>query len=74
MKKFMTIDQIVIASRNDVLRQEARGTLKSVNEHCTDNDENVYTITSLYSQWAENKVEAENAIFKMFNEEFSKYL
>lgn len=74
MKEFMTIDQIVIASRNDAIRQKARGTLKSVSEHCTDNDENVYTITSLYSQWAENEVEAENAIWKMFKEEFSKYL
>lgn len=74
MSEFMTIDQIVSAARNDVSRQLTKGTLKSESEVCIDNDENIYTIVSLYSQWAEDEIEAENAIWTMFKEEFSNFL
>ena len=74
MTEFMTIDQIVSAARNDAARQLSKGTLKAEGEQCTDNDENIYTIVSLYSQWAEDEVEAEDASWTMFKEEFSKFL
>jgi len=74
MTEFMTIDEIVNAARNDASRQVGRGTMKAESEQCTDNDENIYTIVSLYSQWAEDEIEAENAIWTMFKEEFSNFL
>lgn len=71
---YMTIDQIVAAAENDAARQLENGRLRSVNEHCGDDEENIYTLTSLYSQWAEDQVEAENAIWTMFREKFSRIL
>ena len=70
----MTIDEVVSAAHNDAARQLSKGTLKSINEDCTDNDENVHTIVSLYSQWAEDQMEAEDAIWTMFREKFSNFL
>lgn len=74
MTEFMTIDQIVDAARNDVSNHIANGTMKKESEHCTDDDENVYTIDSLYTQWAEDEGAASNAITTMFEEEFPEYL
>ena len=70
----MTIDQIVDASRNDVVRQIEKGTMRKEGEQCSDNEENIYTITSLYSQWAEDEEKASDAIYTMFEEEFPEYL
>lgn len=74
MTEYMTIDQVVAAAQNDVTRQLENGTMKKESEQCTENDENIYTITSMYSQWAENEVEAEQAIWTMFKEKFSNLL
>ena len=71
---YMTIDQIVAAAENDATRQLKNGRLRSINEDCGDDEENIYTLTSLYTQWAENEVEAEDAIWTMFKEKFSKFL
>lgn len=71
---YMTVSQIVDAARNDVLRHISNGTMKKEDEHCSDDDENIYTIDSLYSQWAENEEAASNAIYTMFEEEFTEYL
>ena len=72
--KYMTIEQIVTAARNDAENQEANGTLKKEGEQCTDDDENIYTIDSLYSQWAEDEHAASEAIQTMFEEEFPDYV
>jgi len=74
MTKFMTIQQVVDAARGDVLNSIANGTMKKESEQCTEHDENIYTIDSLYSQWAENEEAASNAISTMFEEEFPEYM
>ncbi len=74
MTEFMTTEEVVDAARNDVSKHIANGTFKKENEHCSDQDENIYTIDSLYSQWAEDEQKASNAITTMFKEEFSKYI
>lgn len=71
---YMTIDQVVSAAHNDAARQLENGRLRSINEDCGDDEENIYTLVSLYSQWAEDQVEAEDAIWTMFKEKFSKFL
>jgi hypothetical protein len=44
------------------------------NEGTTDdNEENFHTITSLYAQWAEDPVEAEEELWKMFEKDYPKY-
>jgi len=74
MTEFMTIEQVVDAARNDVTNQIANGTMKFETEQCTDDCENIYTIDSLYTQWAEDEAAASNAIYTMFEEEFPEYL
>ena len=72
--EYMTIEQVVTAARNDVINQIANGTMKMESENCPDDCENVYTIDSLYSQWAKDETAASNAISTMFEEEFPEYL
>ena len=74
MTEFMTVDQIVRASRNDITNHIESGTFKKESEQCTDDDENKHTITSLYAQWGEDVIEAEQAISTLFEEEFPQYL
>lgn len=74
MTEFMTITQIVDAARSDVNNHIASGTFRKEAEDCGDNEENIYTIDSLYTQWAENEEAASNAISTMFEEEFSEYM
>lgn len=63
MTRFMTIDEVVSAAHNDAARQSSKGTL----------NENVDAIASVYSQWAEDQMEAEDAIWTMFREKFSNF-
>lgn len=74
MDNYMTITQVVDAARTDVNNHIDSGTMKKEGEHCSDDDENIYTIESLYVQWGENKQAASNAITTMFEEEFPEYL
>ena len=74
MDKFMSIAQVVDAARSDVNNHIASGTMRKEAEHCGDNDENIYIIDSLYTQWAENEEAASNSITTMFEEEFPEYL
>lgn len=74
MNIHMTIEDVVTASRNDVANHIASGTFRKESEVCGDNDENRFTIESLYSQWADNPTEAELAINKMLDEEFPLYV
>lgn len=76
MLDYMTIDQIVAAAENDATRQQENGTLHHENDFEWDGQhgENVFTLVSLYSQWAKDTVEAEDAIWTMFRDKFSKFL
>lgn len=71
---YLSIEQVVDAARNDVSRKIKEGRFRGLQDTQNDNEENVHTIISLYSQWAENISEAENSIWTMFNKEFSKFL
>ena len=70
----MSIDEVLTAVRNDAVRHMEEGTFKKVGEDCTDNEENIYTMDSLYSQWAEDPEEASQAIYTMFIDEFPEYI
>jgi hypothetical protein len=70
----MSIEQIVTAVRNDVKNCIENGTFKKEGEPCGDNEENIYTMESLYGQWAEDEFEASEAIYTLFREEFSEYI
>ena len=72
MANTMTIDQIISAAKSDIGRQIAKGTWKGYDE-AGENEENFYTIVSLYAQWAEDEAEAEEALWKMFEEDYSGY-
>lgn len=71
---YMTIEQVVTAARNDTVNNIANGTFRKEGETCGDDEENIYTIDSLYTQWARNEEEASNAIRTMFEEEFADYM
>ena len=71
---YMTLEQVVDAARNDVTQQIKKGTMRKESEHCPDDEENIYTIDALYSQWAKDKEVASDAITTMFAEEFPEYL
>jgi len=71
---FLTIEQIVDAARNDVAKKLKKGLFIGQREVTRDDQVNVQTITSLYSQWAENEQEAEDLIWTMFRTEFGKFL
>ena len=73
MTKYMTIEQIIDAVRNDATRHKKNGTLKTTMQNCGDDEENRYTLDSLYSQWAKNPEEASDAITELFDEEFPNY-
>lgn len=72
MTNTMTIDQIISAAKNDIDIHIEAGTFTGY-EDCTENEENFYTITSLYAQWAENEAEAELALDTMYEEDYSEY-
>lgn len=72
MTDFMSIEQVVNAAKNDIDRQIENGTFKGY-ESAGDNEENFYTITSLYAQWARNENEAELALDKMYEEDYPEF-
>jgi len=72
MTDTMTNDQIVSAAKGDISRQIAKGTWKGYDD-ADDNEENFYTIVSLYAQWSDDPVEAENVLWRMFEEDYSGY-
>jgi hypothetical protein len=69
----MTIQQVLDAAKSDINRHVNNGTFKGY-EGADDNEENFYTITSLYAQWAENQSEAEAALDAMYAEEYSEFI
>lgn len=72
MTNTMTIDEIISAAKSDISRQIAKGTWKGY-EESGENEENFHTIVSLYSQWGEDEVAAEEALYTMFEEDYPDY-
>ena len=70
----MTNDEIISAAKSDIGRQIAKGTWFGYEACPADKDgENFHTIVSLYAQWGENVPEAEEALYAMFEEDYSGY-
>ena len=72
MTKYMTVEQILDSARNDISKHIAKGTFKA-NEGCDDDEENFYTIESLYCQWAEDEEEARESLWAMFEAEHPQH-
>lgn len=72
MADFMSIEQVVSAAKSHINRQISKGTFKGY-DNANDNEENFYTITSLYAQWARDKQSAENALDAMYAEDFPEF-
>ena len=72
----MTIEQILNAAYSDIVRNINRGTFTGMTapDDPSWEGENFYTITSLYSQWAVNVTEAEQALWAMYEEQFGQFL
>ena len=73
MNKYMTVEQIISAAKNDIDNHIAQGNFTGYEGTTTDDGENFYTITSLYAQWAENESEAEIALDAMYEEDYPEY-
>lgn len=74
MSEYLSIEQVVDAARNDVARKVKQGMFTGRRDTTNDDQENVHTIVSLYSQWAEDQGKAEDAIMEMMETEFKRYL
>lgn len=72
MTKYMSVEQILDSARNDISKHISRDTFTG-NETCEDDEENFYTIESLYAQWAEDENEARESLWKMFEAEHPQY-
>lgn len=73
MNNVMTIDQILSVAQGDINRHIESGMFTGNEGTTDDNEENFHTITSLYAQWAEDPVEAEEELWKMFEKDYPKY-
>lgn len=70
---YMTIDQIISASKSDIDNKIEDGLFTGDQGTTDDNEENFYTIESLYCQWAENQAEAELKVWEMFKEDYPEW-
>ena len=68
MTKYMTIEQILDCARTEMNKES----FKFFNS-AEDDEENFYTVESLYCQWAENEQKASDALWNMFEEEYPEY-
>lgn len=73
MTKFMTIDQIITSAKNDIDTHIDKNSFMGYEGTTDDDQENFYTITSLYAQWGEDIIVAELALDKMYAEDYPKY-
>ena len=73
MTDFMSNEQIVNAAKNDIDRHIDNGTFTGYEGTTDDDQENFYTITSLYAQWSRNEAEAELALDTMYAEDYPEY-
>ena len=75
MTDFMSIDQIISAAKNDINGKIGDGLFTGQEDTTNDDQENFYTIESLYCQWAK-RGEENNAglkIWEMFEEDYPEY-
>ena len=74
MTATMTIEQILSAALSDINRQIRNGRFKGDQDTTDDNEENFYTIESLYAQWAENPAEASLKLWETFEEDYPDWI
>ena len=72
MSRFFTTNQVLDIARTEINRKIAEGKFTG-NEGCEENEENFFTIESLYCQWAENMDRTSESLWEMFEEEFDEY-
>lgn len=70
---YMTIEQIQTAAKNDIDRHIKSNSFTGYEGTTDDNQENFYTITSLYTQWAKDSNEAEIALDAMYEEDYPQF-
>jgi hypothetical protein len=68
MTEFMTIEQILDCARTEMNNEGFK-----FFDSAEDDEENFYTVESLYIQWAENEQKATDALWNMFEEECPEY-
>ena len=68
MTKYMTIEQILDSARTEINKKG----FKFFNQ-ANDNEENFYTLESLYIQWTEDEKKSSDALWAMFEEEYPEY-
>jgi hypothetical protein len=78
MTATMTNDQILSAAISDIDNKIERGVFYGNDAPEDDNEhggdwENFHTITSLYAQWSDDPVEAEQILWDMYQEKYSQY-
>ena len=73
MTDFISNDQIVSAAKNDIDTHIENGTFKGYEGTTKNDQENFYSITSLYTQWARNESEADLALNNMYVEYYPEY-
>jgi len=73
MTEYMTVDQIISASKADIDNKIEEGLFSGDQEMINDNGENFYSIISLYCQWAEDPGAAELKVWEMFEEEYPEW-
>ena len=74
MKEFLSIEKILSLAKTDIDDKIKRNLFTGDEGITNDNEENFYTIEALYCQWAEDEDKAIDAIWEMFEKDYSNYL
>ncbi len=74
MTDFMSIDQIISAAKSDIDNKIEEGRFTGDQGTEDDNEENFYTIESLYCQWARDEQAASLKIWEMFEEDYPEWI
>ena len=74
MTDFMSIDQIISAAKSDIDNKIEEGRFTGDRGTEDDNEENFYTIESLYCQWARDEQAASLKIWEMFEEDYPEWI
>ncbi len=73
MTDFMSVDQIISAAKNDIDDKIERGLFTGDQGTEDDNEENFYTVESLYCQWARDRADAELKLWDMYHEDYPEW-
>lgn len=73
MTETMSNEQIISAAKSDIDNHIANGTFVGDQSITDDDQENFYTIESLYTQWSEDEAEASVELWKMFEEDYPEH-